>query len=69
MLIACLLFAVGQLGFNAVALDTWMDEGKYLMKGYCILAVRSPYSTVDPSLYCHSACNFDPLSWGIGVQN
>jgi transposase len=18
---------------------------------------------------CHSACNFDPLSWGIGVQN
>ena len=34
MPIACLLFAVGQLGFNAVALDTWMDEGKYLMKGY-----------------------------------
>jgi hypothetical protein len=19
--------------------------------------------------YCVSACNFDPLSWGIGVQN
>ena len=34
MLIACLLFAVGQLGFNAVTLDTWMDEGKYLMKEY-----------------------------------
>ena len=34
MLIACLLFVVGQPGFNAVTLDTWMDEGKYLMKGY-----------------------------------
>jgi hypothetical protein len=41
MLIACLLFAVGQLGFNAVTLDTWMDEGKYLMKGYWYLPVRS----------------------------
>jgi WD40 repeat protein len=20
-------------------------------------------------LWCYSACNFDPLSWGIGVQN
>ena len=27
----------------------------------------------DPALavcvLCYSACNFDPLSWGIGVQN
>ena len=20
-------------------------------------------------IVCYSACNFDPLSWGIGVQN
>ena len=22
-----------------------------------------------PASACYSACNFDPLSWGIGVQN
>jgi hypothetical protein len=35
ILIVCLLFVVGQLGFKALTLDTWMDEGKYLMKGIC----------------------------------
>ena len=52
MLIACLLFAILQLGFNALTLDTWMDEGKYLMKGYWYLTGKvPPYSTVDPTFY------------------
>ena len=26
--------------------------------------------SIDYSVFsCYSACNFDPLSWGIGVQN
>jgi hypothetical protein len=52
MLIACLLFAICQLGFNALTLDTWMDEGKYLMKGYWYLTGQiPPYSTLDPTWY------------------
>ena len=52
ILIVCLLFAVYQLGFNALTLDTWMDEGKYLMKGYWYLTGQvPPYSTVDPTFY------------------
>lgn len=52
MLIACLLFATCQLGFNALTLDTWMDEGKYLMKGYWYLTGQiPPYSTLDPTWY------------------
>jgi hypothetical protein len=23
----------------------------------------------SPAAFCHSACNFNPLNWGIGVQN
>jgi hypothetical protein len=31
---------------------------------------HSDFSTQDnPPILCDSACNFDPLSWGIGVQN
>jgi hypothetical protein len=52
MLIACLLFAVGQLGFNAVTLDTWMDEGKVPDEGVLVFTGKiAPYSTVDPSFY------------------
>jgi len=52
MLIACLLFAICQLGFNAFTLDTWLDEGKYLMKGYWYLTGQiPPYSTLDPTWY------------------
>ena len=28
-----------------------------------------PPKATQPTQPCHSACNFDPLSWGIGVQN
>lgn len=52
ILIALLLFAICQLGFNALTLDTWMDEGKYLMKGYWYLTGQiPPYSTIDPTFY------------------
>ena len=52
MLIACLLFAACQLGFNALTLDTWMDEGKYLTKGYWYLTGQlPPYSAIDPTFY------------------
>ncbi|MBI5261249.1 MAG: hypothetical protein HY852_05455 [Bradyrhizobium sp.] len=52
MLAPCLLFAIAQLGFNALTLDTWMDEGKYLMKGYWYLTGQiPPYSTIDPTFY------------------
>ena len=52
ILIVCLLFAICQLGFNALTLDTWMDEGKYLMKGYWYLTGQVPsYSTIDPTFY------------------
>ena len=69
MLIACLLFAVGQLGFNAVTLDTWMDEGKYLMKGYRYFTGKiAPYSTVDPSFYMPlSFYSVAPMEWLFGV--
>jgi hypothetical protein len=69
MLIACLLFAVGQLGFNAVTLDTWMDEGKYLMKGYrYFIGKIAPYSTVDPSFYMPlSFYSVAPMEWLFGV--
>ena len=69
MLIACLLFAVGQLGFNAVTLDTWMDEGKYLMKGYWYFTGKiAPYSTVDPSFYIPlSFYSVAPMEWLFGV--
>ena len=69
MLIACLLFAVGQLGFNAATLDAWMDEGKYLMKGYWYFTGKiAPYSTVDPSFYMPlSFYSFAPMEWLFGV--
>jgi hypothetical protein len=69
MLIACLLFAVGQLGFNAVTLDTWMDEGKYLMKEYWYFTGKiAPYSTVDPSFYMPlSFYSVAPMEWLFGV--
>ena len=52
ILIVCLLFAAWQLAFNALTLDTWMDEGKYLMKGYWYLTGQvPPYSAVDPTFY------------------
>jgi hypothetical protein len=52
ILIVCLLFAVCQLAFNALTLDTWMDEGKYLMKGYWYLTGQvPPYSAIDPTFY------------------
>ncbi len=51
-LTVCLLFALGQLSFNAFTLDTWMDEGKYLMKGYWYLTGQlQPYSVLDPTWY------------------
>jgi hypothetical protein len=69
MLIACLLFVVGQLGFNAATLDTWMDEGKYLMKGYWYFTGKiAPYSTVDPSFYMPlSFYSVAPMEWLFGV--
>src|SRR4249920_2987833 len=68
LLIACLLFAVGQLGFNAVTLDTWMDEGN-LMKGYRYFTGKiAPYSTVDPSFYMPlSFYSVAPMEWLFGV--
>ncbi|MBR1092434.1 hypothetical protein JQ621_33740 [Bradyrhizobium manausense] len=52
ILIICLLFALCQLAFNALTLDTWMDEGKYLMKGYWYLTGQvPPYSAIDPTFY------------------
>jgi hypothetical protein len=70
MLIACPLFAVGQLGFNAATLDTWMDEGKYLMKGYWYFTGKiAPYSTVDPSFYMPlSFSSVAPMEWLFGVR-
>ena len=47
-----LLLAIGELGSNAVMLDTWMDEGKYLMKGYWYVTGQiRPYSEIDPTYY------------------
>jgi hypothetical protein len=52
MLTACLVFGICQLGFNTLTLDTWMDEGKYLMKGYWYMTGQlAAYSAVDPTLY------------------
>jgi hypothetical protein len=64
-----LLFAVGQLGSNAVTLDTWMDEGKYLTNGYWYFTGKiAPYSTVDPSFYMPlSFYSVAPMEWLFGV--
>jgi hypothetical protein len=52
MLVVLVLLAIGQLGFNAVTLDTWMDEGKYLMKGlWYVTGQVPPYSDIDPTFY------------------
>ena len=52
ILIFILVFATGQLAYNVFTLDTWMDEGKYLMKGYWYVTGQlTPYSTVDPTFY------------------
>ena len=69
MLLACLLFAIGQLGFNAFTLDTWMDEGKYLMKGYWYLTGRlPPYSTLDPTFYMPlSFYTVGAMEWLFGI--
>jgi hypothetical protein len=32
------------------------------------IGIMTPAPRSSPN-YCHSACNFDPLSRGIGVQN
>ena len=51
-LVFVLLFALCQLGYNALTLDTWMDEGKYLMKGYWYVTGQLvPYSEIDPTFY------------------
>jgi hypothetical protein len=69
MLIACLLFAICQLGFNALTLDTWMDEGKYLMKGYWYLTGQvPPYSAVDPTFYMPlSFYTVGAMEWLFGI--
>jgi hypothetical protein len=52
VLVTVLVFAVGQLMLNVVALDTWMDEGKYLMKGiWYVAGTVAPYSSADPTFY------------------
>ena len=46
------IFAAGQLTFNAVTLDSWLDEGNYLMKGYWYITGQiPPYSEVDRTGY------------------
>jgi hypothetical protein len=69
MLIVCLLFAIYQLGFNALTLDTWMDEGKYLMKGYWYLTGQiPPYSTLDPTFYMPlSFYTVGSMEWLFGI--
>jgi hypothetical protein len=34
-----------------------------------IFCLVSPFAAIRATAICHSACNFDPLSRGIGVQN
>jgi len=47
-----LLYAAAQLSFNVFTLDTWMDEGKYLMRGYWyVTGTIAPYSDIDPTFY------------------
>ena len=69
MLIACLLFAICQLGFNVLTLDTWMDEGKYLMKGYWYLTGQvPPYSAIDPTFYMPlSFYTVGSMEWLFGI--
>src|SRR6185295_18444893 len=54
---------------NAVTLDTWMDEGKYLTNGYWYFTGKiAPYSTVDPSFYMPlSFYSVAPMEWLFGV--
>lgn len=52
ILIITFVFGVGQLVFNAATLDTWLDEGNYLMKGYWYVSNQvTPYSEIDPTGY------------------
>jgi hypothetical protein len=64
-----ILFAIGQLAFNAFTLDTWMDEGKYLMKGFWYVTGRvRPYSEVDPTYYMPIIFYADGLmEWIFGI--
>jgi dolichyl-phosphate-mannose--protein O-mannosyl transferase len=64
-----LVFAICQLGFNALTLDTWMDEGKYLMKGYWYVTGKvPPYSEIDPTYYMPFAFYADGLvQWLFGI--
>lgn len=68
-LMVCLLFAICQLGFNGLTLDTWMDEGNYLMKGYWYLTGRvPPYSTLDPTFYMPlSFYTVGSMEWLFGI--
>src|SRR5664280_297429 len=70
ILISVLFFAVGQLGLNALTLPTWMDEGKYLMKGFWYLTGQiPPYSEIDPTYYMplfFYEVGFAQMLFGIG---
>jgi hypothetical protein len=52
---------IGKAGFQAFAIQK--DE----TKGPQIVGIRDGIPTAV--IVCHSACNIDPLSRGIGVQN
>lgn len=69
ILIVCLLFAIYQLGFNALTLDTWMDEGKYLMKGYWYVTGQvPPYTAIDPTFYMPLPFySFGAMEWLFGI--
>ena len=64
-----LLLAFVQLASNAITLDTWMDEGKYLMKGYWYVTDRIPsYSAIDPTYYMPLIFYVDGLmQWIFGI--
>jgi hypothetical protein len=64
-----LVYAICRLGFNALTLDTWMDEGKYLMKGYWYVTGKiPPYSEIDPTYYMPLVFYADGLvQWLFGI--
>jgi len=66
---------VGEIVQDQIALGRGYDKHKMPYAGRCLndgqACSAGRYSVLDElmSFSCHSACNIDPLSRGIGVQN
>jgi hypothetical protein len=50
--------------------DVLTEKGyKVFVQDYDIPLAANLIEEMHEGIKCYSACNFDPLSWGIGVQN